>query len=84
MFVRLIYFALNLAFNLAINLALIWRIIQLLILGVHLGLDLAYILRAQKGQHESWWCPKNLARKIKILKKHMLICSGVFRAITGT
>ena len=69
MFVRLIYFALNLAFNLAINLALIWRIIQLLILGVYLGLDLAYILQAQKGQHESWWCPKKHAKNIKILKK---------------
>ena len=59
--------------------ALIWRISQLLSWPVYLALDLAYILWAQKGQHESWWCPKTRATK-KIIKKNILISSRVSHA----
>ena len=59
------------------NFALIWRISQLLSWAVYLALDLAYILWAQKGQHESWWCPKTRANKKTITKKILLISSRV-------
>ena len=45
-----------------------------------MALDLAYILWAQKGQHESWWCPKTRAKKNKITKKIILISSRVSHA----
>jgi hypothetical protein len=57
--------------------ALIWHISQLLIWAVYLALDLAYILWAQKGQHESWWCPKTRAKKKQITQKIILISSRV-------
>ena len=62
------------------NFALIWRISQLLSWAVYLALEMAYILRAPKGQHESWWCPKTRAREKKISKKNTLISSRVFLA----